>query len=435
MRRRGRWVRAVLVGSAGVAVLAAAGFAATGLEAQERPQAQTEAVAITNGEIHTISGSVIRGGTVVLMNGRIESVGTIIPIPAGARVIDATGKIVTPGFLESATQLGIVELGSEPGPRDVVTMDERTTASFNVLDGINPHATAIPVTRVEGITRAVVAPDPGTSPLAGQGVLIDLAGVDIMAMVHSNPVGMFAVLGEPASARAGGARGAATQRLREAFQDARDFYRNRGAFDSRTRREYALSRLDLEALVPVLNGEVPIVVRVHRASDIRAALRLKQEFGLRMILSGALEGWMVAEQIRSAAVPVIVDPMTNLPGLEYPGATLENAARLHAAGVTVVLSSFDTNNARNLKQAAGNAVANGMPHDAALRAVTLTPAEVWGIEGSFGSLEPGKDADVVVWSGDPFELSTRAEHVFIRGREIPPDSRQRDLFERYRTLR
>lgn len=394
-----------------------------------------QTVAIVNGEIHTITGSPIRGGTVVIRDGRIEAVGTDVAIPQGARVIDAAGKVVTPGFLESSTQLGIVELGSEPGPRDVSTTDARITASFSVFDGINPFATAIPVTRIEGITRAVVAPSPSGSIIAGQGVLIDLGGDDVMEMMHLSPAGMFAVLGEAGSARAGGARGAAIHQLREALQDARDYSMNRGAWASGARRDYALSRLDLEALVPVLNGTVPLVVAVHRASDILAALRVKEEFGLRMILSGALEGWMVADRIRDAAVPVIVDPMTNLPGFESLGATLENAARLHAAGVTVVISSFDTSNARNLKQAAGNAVAHGLPHEVALRAVTLTPAEIWGIEGSFGSIEVGKDADIVVWSGDPFELDTQAEHVFIEGIEIPRESRQIDLFHRYRTVR
>jgi imidazolonepropionase-like amidohydrolase len=394
-----------------------------------------QVVAITNAEIHPISGPPIERGTVVLRDGVIEAVGPDVAVPADARVIDAEGRIVTPGFLESATQLGIVEMGIEPGVADAVTTHERTTASFNVLDGFNPHAIAIPITRVEGITRAVVAPGPGATPISGQGVLVDLAGDDLEAMVHRDPVGMFAVLGEQASTRAGGARGAATRFLREALEDARDLANNRSAWEAGDRREYALSRPDLEALAPVLDREVPLVVLAHRASDILAALRLAREFDLRLVVMGGLEGWMVADALREADVPVVVDPMTNLPNLEHLGATLENAARLHAAGVTLALSSFETANARNLKQVAGNAVAHGLPHEAALRAVTLAPAEVWGIADAFGSLEPGKAADVVVWSGDPFELSTRAEHVFIRGEEVPPETRQRELFLRYRELR
>ncbi|TVP44034.1 MAG: imidazolonepropionase [Gemmatimonadales bacterium] len=405
---------------------------------QTPAQAQAQAIIITNAEIHTISGEVIQGGTIVVEDGRITAVapaGTAPPTPPNARTIDAGGRIVTPGFLESSTQLGIVAMGAEPGPADATVTNPRVTASFNVLDGFDPNAMAIPVTRIEGITRAIVRPNPGVSLIAGQGILVDLrTGDAVVERVHANPVGMFAVLGQGGSARAGGARGAATQQLREALQDARDHDQNRSAFEAGNRRDYAFSRLDLEAMALVLTGEIPLVVQVHRASDIRAALRMKEEFGIRLILFGALEGWMVADEIRDAGVPVVINPMLNLPGMESLGATLENAARLHEAGVTVALSSFDTDNARNLKQVAGNAVANGLPHDAALRAVTLTPAEIWGIEERFGSIEVGKEADLVIWSGDPFELDTRAEHVIIAGREIPLESRQIDLFNRYRTI-
>jgi hypothetical protein len=193
-----------------------------------------------------------------------------------------------------------------------------------------------------------------------------------------------------------------------------------------------VSRLDLQALVPVVRGQVPLAIAADRASDILVALRLAREFRLRLVLIGAAEGWMVAREIATAGVPVVVNPLQNIPSFERLGATLENAGRLASAGVHVALASFETHNARKLKQGAGNAVAHGMPYAAALRAVTLTPAEIWGVADRYGSIEPGKDADLVIWDGDPFELTTRVEHVFIRGREVPPDTRQRELFERYR---
>jgi imidazolonepropionase-like amidohydrolase len=223
--------------------------------------------------------------------------------------------------------------------------------------------------------------------------------------------------------------------LREALQDALDYAANRRAFEQGDRREYALSRLDLEALVPVVKGELPLVVTVNRASDIESTLRLAKELKLKLILAGVNEGWVVARQIAEAEVPVLLNPMDNLPGsFETLGASLENAARLASAGVTIAFMSGDAHNARNLKQAAGNAVANGLPWNAALAAMTAVPARLWGIADRYGTLEPGKDADVVIWDGDPLELTTFADAVFIRGREIPMTSRQLELRDRYKDL-
>ncbi|HEX7118703.1 MAG TPA: amidohydrolase family protein [Longimicrobiales bacterium] len=397
--------------------------------------APAQTVAITNARVHTMAGPVLERGTVVLRDGRIAAVGADVAIPAGARVIDATGKVVTPGFLDSATQLGLIEVGAVDGTRDMRVENDHITAAFNPADGLNPQSSPIAVTRVEGITRAVVAPSPGASLIAGQAVLIDLGAETPAGMVRASPVGMFAALGESGARMAGGARAAAILRLREIFQDVRDYAAHREAWASARRRDYALSRLDLEALVPVARGEVPLVLNVDRASDILVALRLGRELGVRLILTSVAEGWKVADAIAAAGVPVVINPLVNLPSrFEQLGATLENAARLEAAGVTVAFGTFDAHNSRNLKQAAGNAVAYGMPHEAALRAVTVNPARIWGVADRYGTLEVGKDADVVVWSGDPFELTTTVEHVFIRGREVPKDNRQRELFERYRTV-
>ena len=393
-----------------------------------------QTIAITNARIHTAAGPVIERGTVVIRDGVIAAVGADVAAPAGARVIDAAGKVVTPGLFDSATTLGIVEIGQIDGTNDVSTTDDRITAAYRVVDAINPQSTLIPVTRVEGITRAIVAPQTGSSLIAGRGALIDLGGDRVPDIVHRDPVAMYAVLGEAGAARAGGSRGAAVLALREALEDARDYAANRDAFQQNRRRDYALSRLDLEALIPVVEGELPLAIGVHRASDILAVLRLAEELDLRLILSGATEAWLVAPEIAAADVPVILNPMLNIPGFENLNITLENAARLHDAGVTFAFATFDAHNARNLKQLAGNAVAYGLPHDAAIRAVTSTPARIWGIADDYGTLEPGRQADVVIWSGDPFEVTTVAEHVFIEGTEVPPDSRQRMLFERYRTL-
>jgi imidazolonepropionase-like amidohydrolase len=246
---------------------------------------------------------------------------------------------------------------------------------------------------------------------------------------------MFANLGEAGAASEGGSRASAMLRLREALQDAVDFDRNRAAWNAAQRRPYARGRLDLEALVPVVRGQLPLAINANRASDLLAAIRLADEFHLKLILMGAAEGWLIADQLAARKVPVVVKPLTDIPSFDALAATLENPAKLSKAGVVLVLSSFDTHNARNIRQEAGNAIAYGLDRDAALRAVTLEPARVWGVADRVGSLEIGKDADVVVWSGDPFELTTNVERVFIKGIEISKDTRQRQLLERYRVIR
>ena len=391
--------------------------------------------AITNARIHTVSGSVIERGTIIVQNGRITAVGTNVTIPSGVQSIDATGKVVTPGLFDSHTGLGTVEIGAAAGSNDMSSATDHITAAFNPLDNLNPFATSIAITRNEGITRAVVAPSAGASFIAGQGLIVDLADAGSSLTVHRNPVAIYANLGENGAERTGGARAANLLNLREVLQDARDYSTNRAAFDAGSRREYAASRLDLEALGPVVRGEIPLIVSVNRASDILGALRFAREMNIKIILEGAAEGWMVAQEIARTNVPVITNPLTNIPSFDALGITLENATRLHAAGVTVAFASFDTHNSRNLKQFAGNAVAHGMPFDAALRAITLTPARIFGLADRYGSIEAGKDADLVIWSGDPLELMTAVERVFIRGSEVRNNDRQKLLLERYRTIR
>lgn len=396
--------------------------------------AAAQTFAITGAEIHTAAGPVIEGGTVVVRDGRIEAVGPGVTAPAGARVIDGTGKVVTPGFLDSYTQLGVVEIGAVSGTNDLSSEDDRVTAAFRVSYGINPASTLLPIARTGGITRAVVAPSARASIIAGQGALILLGGDRLEDMLLRDPIAMFGILDEGAAERAGGSRGVSMMRLREALQDAVDYAANRPAFEAGNRRAYALSRLDLEALGPVVRGELPLALDVHRAADIRQALLMADELGIHLVLVGAREGWTVADEIARAGVPVVVNPMADIPDFDALASTLENAARLAEAGVDVVFASFDAHNVRNLRQAAGIAVAYGMGYDAALRAITAAPARIWGIGDRYGTLEPGMDADLVVWDGDPFEMLTGAEQVFVQGRELPLDTRQTELTERYLRL-
>ncbi|MGI9182135.1 MAG: amidohydrolase family protein [Longimicrobiaceae bacterium] len=399
------------------------------------PQVAAQGViAIEGGRVHTMTGAPIENGTVLIRDGRIVAVGANVSVPAGAQRIDARGKQVTPGFIESGTQIGLVEVGAVAGSVDhtitqTATVREQIRAGFNIADGINPQSTVIPVTRIGGITTAVSRPSGGL--ISGQGVVMDLDGQTLQAMLIRSPIGMWGRLGEGAPGVLGGTRAATTMRLREVLEDARLYPRRRAEFERGATREYAASRLDLEALQPVLERRIPLILEAHRASDIQGAIRLAQEYNLRLIIEGATEGWMVAEELARARVPVVVRVLENLPGsFERLGARYENAALLRQAGVQVILTSGDTHNARNLRQEAGNAVAYGLPYDEALRAITLYPAQLWGLQ-DYGSLAVGKVANVVVWDGDPLEIMTPVSAVVIRGREIPLVSRQTQLRDRY----
>lgn len=419
-------VRASRTGLAIVAL--GAGHVALGTSAN----AQT--IAIEGGRVHTMSGAPIEGGTVLIRDGRIAAVGRDVPVPAGAQRIDARGKIVTPGLFESGTNIGLIEIESVVETNDFRLREEdKIAAAFNVLDGLNPNSMVIPITRVAGVTTAISRPQGGI--IAGQGIVIDLLGRDVDAMVVSNPVAMYATLGEVAHQIIQGARGGTTMLLREVLRDAQTWARTRTAYDRGESREFAVSRADLEALQPVLSGRIPLVVEAHRASDIKAALRLSEEFGFRPIIYGGTEAWMVADDLARARVPVIVRVLNNLPNTwETLGATYENAARLRRAGVPIALTTGETFKVYNLRQEAGNAVAYGLPYEEALRAITLYPAQIWGLAQDYGSLEAGKVANVVVWDGDPLELLTPVEHVFIRGREVPLASRETLLRDRYLNL-
>jgi imidazolonepropionase-like amidohydrolase len=402
------------------------------------PQSAAQSViAIEGGTVHTMVGAPIPNATVLIRDGRIAEVGTSVVVPADALRIDARGQHVTPGFIESGTQIGLLEVDAVAGSVDhtltqTTVVRDQIRAGFNIADALNPNSTVIPVTRIEGVTTAVSRPRGGL--IAGQGVILDLDGTSLDQMIIRSPVGMWAALSEAGAGVVGGTRAASTMRLREVLEDARLYPQRIADIERGAAREYAASRLDLAALQPVLARELPLVIEAHRASDITAAIRIAQDYNLRLVLTGATEGWMVAADIARAGVTVIVRVLENLPqSFERLGARYENAALLAQAGVRVVLTSGDTHNARNLRQEAGNAVAYGMSHDEALRAVTFYAAQLWGLP-DYGALQAGSIANVVVWGGDPLELLTPVNHVIIRGREIPRVSRQTQLRDRYMDL-
>jgi imidazolonepropionase-like amidohydrolase len=416
-----------------ITTIAAVAVAASGSAAH----AQT--TAIMGATVYPVSGPKIENGTVLIRDGRIVAVGPNVTVPADARRVDAAGKVVTPGFVNAATQLGVVDLGAVSDTRDISARGkEQIAASYTVVDGLNPANVLIAPARADGITSVVVAPNGGL--IAGQAAMIDLTGATATEMVRKAPVGMVAQIGDARSAGVG-ARGELTAKLRELFTDARDYARRRAQYESAQTRDYSATRADLEALQPVLARTEPLIVVTDRASDIQAALRLAKEFNLRLVIAGGAEAWEVAPDLAAAKVPVITGAMNNIPtSFASLGQRQENAALLTKAGVLVALvgnaggGDEELFNVRNVRYEAGNAVSYGMGWDAALRAVTLTPAEVFGVADRIGALRPGLDANLVIWSGDPFEFATRAEHVYIRGVEHNEPTRQDLLARRYRRL-
>lgn len=399
-----------------------------------------ETVAITGGTIYPVSGPRIENGTIVITNGVITAMGSNVPIPAGARRVDAEGKWITPGFVAPITSLGVVEVGAVRDTRDGNARgNESIAASFRVWDAFNPAATTIPVARQDGgITTVGVMPSGGM--VAGLGAVFDLGiGKTADGMLSRAPVAMVATL-DAAAAAGVGSRAEALAKLKTLLRDSREFNLGRARYDAGAMRELSANRADLDAMQLVLKGTIPLLINVDRASEILNAIALGKEFGIRIVINGGAEAWSVAPQLAAAKVPVLTGAMNNIPGsFAALGQRQENLALLRAAGVQVAIvgdgaGGEDNYNVRNLRYEAGNAVAYGMSWDDALRAITLAPAEILGISTRVGSLAVGKAGNVVIWSGDPFEYATQPERVFVAGSDARVVTRQELLTQRYRQL-
>jgi imidazolonepropionase-like amidohydrolase len=395
--------------------------------------AHAQTIALTGAKVFPVSQPPIENATVIIAGGKITAVGANLPIPANAERIDARGRWITPGLIDPVTVLGVVEIGAVPQSNDASAKgDKSVAAAFRVWDGLNPASMLWAPTRNEGITTVGVVPTGGL--IAGQAAVVDLVEGTRAEMLRRKPAAVFAQRLSGAAPDTS-SRGEVLLRLRELLQDAKTYAAHRPAYESARTRTFATTRLNLDALVPVVKGRIPLMVSVDRAADIDRALDLAREFALKLVLVGAEEGWMAADRIAAAHVPVITGALDNIPvSFATLGARQENAALLRKAGVAVALSAGgESFNVRNLKQHAGNAVAYGLSWDEALRAVTLTPAEILGISASVGTLQAGRDANLVVWDGDPFEFSTRVVRVIVHGREIKQPSRQDLLMERYKS--
>lgn len=385
--------------------------------------------------------AVVRGGTVHLPDGtaavrdvrlvddRVSAVGEGLAdthLGSACDVVDARGKHVTAGLIEVDSQLGVREVDLEDATVDVdAEIADPVRAALRVADAYDPRSTLIPVQRMGGVTSAIVVPSGGR--VSGQAAHASLAGATQAEAVRDPSVAVYATLEGPSRAQA-------LRELRQVLDDARAFRVLKPSWERGQARELAADGPDLEALWPVLDREIPLVVRADRAADLEALLRLAADQRIRLVIVGAAEGHLLAAQLAAAGVAVVVDPYVYGAGsFDQVHGRPDNAALLAAAGVKVMLSTAGSHNARLLPQAAGNAVRGGLDPEVALAAIGRVPAEVFGLDGR-GRLEAGAWADVVVWSGDPLELTSWPEAVWIQGRRIAMESRQTRLRDAYRTL-
>lgn len=395
------------------------------------PFAAAEPVALYGETVWTgTSQGTLQNGIVVIDNGRIVSVGTAASaVPAGAREVRA--QWVTPGLIVAFSRTGLSEVSGVAATNDGGAGQSPFSAALVASDGFNPDANPIAITRLEGFTRLVVAPEARSKLFGGQGFLAETSGLP--GSIFKDKAFTYIVLGERGADLSGGSRPAAWAALRGAFDDVRFFSARYMSHNDGN----VLTRMDAQALMPAVKGDQLILFEASRASDLDAIMDFKEaNRSLKIAIVGAEEGWRVADRLADLDIPVIVDAFANLPGsFSTLGATAENAKRLSEAGVTVAIAHLDSSGhqARLATQVAGNAVANGLAFDAAMEALTTAPADIFGMTG-LGVLAPGARADVVAWDGDPLEVTSGALAVFIDGESQPMVSRQTELRDRYQSL-
>ncbi|MFT5839357.1 MAG: imidazolonepropionase-like amidohydrolase [Flavobacteriales bacterium] len=394
-----------------------------------------KSIAIVGAKVHTMSSQgTVDNATVLIKNGKIQKVIQGSTSLVGYEVIDAKGKVVTPGLIGASTTLGLVDVGFSAGTNDSnssLTSISKTGAAFDVSYAINPDSSLMAIARIEGVTSAATSMGRTGQLFNGQGALISLAAV-------SDPVlqarGFISTrVGNDGADNMGGSRSVLWVSLEEALAEAK--FAIGKSFTPSDEWYGELSRADIAALIPVVKGDIPLLVDARRAADIRQVIALKQrQPKLDIVITYATEGWRVARELADNNIPVILDPEANLPfGFDQLGSTLKNAGRLAAAGVNISIG-METHNIRLARQHAGNAVANGLNWDQGLAALTINVAKLYGIDDKLGSLESGKMADVVIWSGDPLEVTESAEMVLIAGELIDMQSRQSKLRDRYLKL-
>lgn len=407
---------------------------ATAVTAQN-PKGKYGTFALTHASVETVTKGVISNGTVVIQNGKITAVGTQVEIPQGAEIIDCRGQWIFPGLIDGGTNLGLTEIGSDPRTHDYSDVGD-VIPQMRALTAINPNSTLIPVTRIDGVTTVIAAPSGGLLP--GTAALIHLFGYTPDQM-YAGMEGL--VLEFPSTARRGNfdrrtddevrkAGEKSTNRLNDVWDKAEQYHKLDSAMKGKNMAYYP----ELQAILPVLRGERPLMIEVNKDKDIQNALAwVKTRKIKKVILCGVAEGWRVADEIAKANVPVVTGPILALPTRDHDryDKAYANAGLMHKAGVKVAIRTTDAENVRRLPYHAGFAAAYGMGREEALRAITMVPAEIFGVADKLGSIEPGKTANLVIADGDILEAKTNIRQVFIGGWMVPMVSRQTQLYEEF----
>ena len=390
--------------------------------------AAAQDILVRGARVHTAAASgTLANADVLVQGGRIAAVGSNLAAPAGATVVEAKGRPLTPGLFGGITQIGLEEVNLEPSTYDAQlklaapAWQHMWRPEFDVTPAFNARSIVLAVMRVEGVTWGTIAPLAADSVVIGQGAAVTLDGRYDAALPGSRT--LFVNWGSAAHAASGGSRAAQYMLFDQAIREVREPGSSGGG---------ALLLPEGRAALKAYLAGGRVVFHVQRASDIREVVRFAQARGMKPVIAGGAEAWVVARELAQAEVPVILDPLENLPNdFDRLGARFENAKLLHEAGVRIAFSQTDSFHLRKNRQLAGNAVAHGLPWEAALAAITSAPADIFGVGAARGRIEPGQAADLVLWSGDPLEVTTVAEQVWIAGHPVTMRSRQTELRDRY----
>ncbi len=383
---------------------------------------------IEDAELHTLGAQGVVSGDLLLVDGRIEAVAPEVTPPPGTQRFDAEGRSVTPGLFNAFSDMGLIEISAVAGTRDDIVEIPDVGPSIRPQPAVNPYGEVWRQALVSGVTFALTAPGFGQTSIAGRSLALRLG--QHAEPVLENDVSLVVAMNEVGAALVGGSRAANFAFIRQAFLNAEAY-----AQTALWHQGLRLGPHELRALHTVREANRPLAILANRVSDIRAAIALAREFDMSLVILGGIEAWQIADELARANVPVILYPFNNTPdNFESLGARLDSAVVLHAAGVEFAMMTSDAHESSELRQIAGNLVAEGLPWQAALASITLNPSRIWGVSDRTGSLEVGKLADVVVWSGDPLEVTSSAEQVFVAGAPIDMRSRQDALFERYQSL-
>lgn len=401
----------------------------------QNAKAKKGTFALTKASIETVTKGVISNGTVIIHEGKIVAVGTNVQIPQGAEVIDCKGSWIYPGMIDGGSKIGLFEFGLFAQATDASEIGD-LVPQVKALTAVNPNSAAIPITRISGVTTTLTVPE--GEMFTGTAALVNMHGY--------TPDQMYAgfeavVLTFPRTGRRGPfdrrtdeeikkANEKSFQRLNEIWERAVQYHK----LDSATKGKGTYYP-EMQALLPVVRGEMNLIVEADAAKDIREALKwLKEKKIKKIILSGVAEGWRVADEIAKANIPVLAGPVLSLPSRDYDryDKAYQNPSLLKKAGVKVAIKTDDGNlNYRNLPYHAGFAAAYGMGREEALKAITIVPAEIFGVADKLGSIEVGKSATLFICNGDPFETKTQVSNVFIEGWQMPMESRQTLLYEEF----